>query len=75
MEMHGKFFSDQTGRFPKMPSEGVKYIMVVYDQDANAILAEALTSRLDHELLRAMTKIHEYLKQRGPDPSMQILDN
>ena len=64
-----------TGRFPKTSSKGAKYIMVVYDQDANAILAEALTLRSDHEILRAMTKIHEYLKQRGPDPSMQILDN
>ena len=69
------FFSDQTGRFPKTSSKGSKYIMVVYDEDANAILAEALNSRSEHELVRAMTKIHEYLKQRGVNPEIQILDN
>ena len=39
------FFSDKTGKFPKILSKGAKYIMIVYDQDTNATLAEALTSR------------------------------
>ena len=75
MEMTSKIFSDQTGRFPKTSSKGAKYVMIVYDYDSNAILAEALKSRAAHELLRAMTVIHEYLKQRGLRPSIQILDN
>ena len=73
--MTGKIFSDQTARFPKTSSKGAKYVMIVYDADSNAILAEALKSRSAHELLRAMTVIHEYLKHRGLRPAIQILDN
>jgi hypothetical protein len=35
----GQIYTDQTGRFPVVSSEGNKYIMVLYDYDSNAILA------------------------------------
>ena len=57
----GKLFTDQTGRFPKKSSRGMQYIMIAYDQDSNAILAEPIKSRAAHDLLRAMTSIHKYL--------------
>jgi hypothetical protein len=41
----GKVFSDQTGRFPQTSSRGNKYIMVFYDFDSSAILAEPMKSR------------------------------
>ena len=37
-----KTYSDQTGRFPQRSSHRNKYIMVMYDYDSNAILAEPL---------------------------------
>ena len=45
IEFTGKVSTDQTGSFPFTSSCGSKYIMVLYDHDSNAILAEPLTSR------------------------------
>ncbi len=71
----GQIHSDQTGRFPITSSRGSKYIMVVYDYDSNAILTEPLTSRTETELLRAYSKLHDYLTARGLKPALQRLDN
>jgi hypothetical protein len=71
----GQIYSDQTGRFPTTSSRGNKYVMIVYDYDSNAILSETLTSRTEAELLRAYTKIHTYLCDRGLKPQLQRLDN
>jgi hypothetical protein len=64
----GQKHSDQTGRFPITSSRGSKYIMVVYDYDLNAILTKPLTSRTETELLRAYSKLHDYLTARGLKP-------
>jgi hypothetical protein len=71
----GKVYSDQTGRFPQTSSRGNKYIMVFYDYDSSAILAEPLKSRSESELLRAFTKLHQTLADRGLQPALHILDN
>jgi hypothetical protein len=36
----GAIASDQTGQFPTISANGMKYIMVIYDYDSNAIIAE-----------------------------------
>jgi hypothetical protein len=38
----GQIYSDQTGRFPVTSSRGNQYIMIVYDYDSTAILAEPI---------------------------------
>jgi hypothetical protein len=73
--MTGKVFSDQTSRFPQTSSRGNKYIMIFYDYDSNAILAEPLKSRSESELLRAFTKLHQYLADRRLHTALHILDN
>ena len=75
IQITGKIFSDQTGRFPITSSRGNKYIMIVYDFDSNAILAEPLKSRTEIELVRAYTHLHSYLTSRVLKPSLQRLDN
>jgi hypothetical protein len=45
--------SDLTGRFPLQSSRGMNYVLVVYDYDSNAILAEPMRNRTDAEMLRA----------------------
>jgi hypothetical protein len=75
MSLAGKVFSDQTGRFPQTSSRGNKYIMIFYDHDSSAILAEPLKSRSESELLRAFQKLHEHLTERGLHPTLHILDN
>ena len=75
VEIKGKMFSDQTGRFSITSSKGNKYIMVMYDNDSNAILAEAIKNRSQQEIVRAQKKLHDYLTSRGFRPLVQILDN
>ena len=71
----GQIYSDQTGRFPVTSSRGNKYIMIVYDYDSTAILAEPLKNRSEQEILRAYSKLHQHLTDRGLKPQLQKLDN
>ena len=75
VELEGKVFTDQTGRFPINSSRGNKYVMVMYDNDTNAILAEAMKSRTQDEMVRAQAHLHGMLTKRGFKPHVQILDN
>jgi hypothetical protein len=70
-----QLYSDQTGRFPVTSSKGNKYIMIVYDYDSAAILAEPIKSRSEQEILRAYSKLHQYLMERSLKPQLQKLDN
>jgi hypothetical protein len=49
----GQIYTDQTGRFTVVSSKGNKYIMILYDYDSNAILAEPIKDRTSPELLNA----------------------
>jgi hypothetical protein len=40
-----QIYTDQTGRFPVVSIKGKKYIMVLYEYDGNAILAEPIKNR------------------------------
>ena len=75
IEITGKIYSDQTGRFPLTSSRGNKYIMLVYDVDSNSITTEPLKSRNELELLRAYSKIHAHLTSCGLKPVLGTLDN
>ena len=39
MDLTGKMYTDQTGRFPVTSSKGNKYILVAYHYESNAIHA------------------------------------
>ena len=75
IETTGQIYTDQTGRFPTTSSRGNKYIMILYDYDSNAILAKPLKSKSEGEMIRAYTKLHEYLPGRGLKLHLQKLDN
>ena len=75
VEVTGQVFTDQTGRFPVTSSKGSQYIMVLYDYDSNAILAEPMKNRSERELVQVYTKMHTYLCRRGLKPWLQKLDN
>jgi hypothetical protein len=75
IEATGQIYTGQTGRFPTTSSRGNKYIMILYDYDSNAILAEPLKSKSEGEMIRAYSKLHEYLSDRGLKPRLQKLDN
>ena len=46
VEIKGKVYSNQTGRFPTTSSKGNKYIMAMYNMDSNAILVEPLKKQI-----------------------------
>ena len=71
----GKISSDQTGRLPVTSSRGGKYIIVTVYYEIDAILADPLTSRANTELLHAVKKLYEHLKDRGLKPRLRMINN
>jgi hypothetical protein len=71
----GQIYTDQTGRFPVVSSKGNKYIMILYDYDSNAILAQPIKDRTAPELLRAFQVIEQELVSRGLKPKLMKLDD
>jgi hypothetical protein len=71
----GQIYTDQTGRFPVVSSKGNKYIMILYDYDSNAILAQPIKDRTAPELLRAFQVMEQELVARGLTPKLMKLDN
>ena len=67
--------TDLTGKFPVTSSKGNKYILILWDSDSNAILAEPMQNRTAAEHVRAYEVLHTFLSQRGCRPQLQRLDN
>ena len=61
----GKTYLDQTGQLPVTSSKRNKYTMIFYAYDANAILGEVMKLQIEAEILRAFTKMHNYLAANG----------
>jgi hypothetical protein len=62
-------------KYTLMSSKGNKYIMILYDYDSNAILAQPIKDRTDPELLRAFQVLEQELVVRGLKPKLMKLDN
>jgi hypothetical protein len=71
----GQIYTDPTGRFPVVSSKGNKYIMIFYDYDSNAILAQPIKNRAAPELLKAFQIMEQELVARGLKPKLMKLDN
>ena len=71
----GRVYTDQTGPFPVVSTQGIKATMILYDYDSNAILVEGITSRGKSELLRAYTTLLQRLVNSGLRPKIQRMDN
>jgi hypothetical protein len=71
----GQIFSDLPGRFVLPSSRGNNYLLVVYDYDSNAILAEPIKNRTATQIVSAYQRIHRQLVASGLRPSLQRLDN
>jgi hypothetical protein len=72
---NGVIYTDPTGAFPVTSQAGHKYLLVLYDFDLNAILAEPMKARSDNEALRAYEALYNTITARGCKPSLNILDN
>jgi hypothetical protein len=71
----GQIYTDKTGRLPVVSSKGNKYIIILYDYDSNAILAQPIKDRTSPELLRAFQVMEQELVARGLKPKLIKLDN
>jgi hypothetical protein len=71
----GQIYTDQTGRFPVVWSKVKKYIMILYDYDINAILAQPIKDRTAPELLKAFQFMEQELVARRLKPKLMKLDN
>jgi hypothetical protein len=71
----GQIYTDQTCRFPVVSSKGNTYIMILYDNDSNAILAQPIKDRTAPELLKSFQVMEQELVARGLKPKLMKLDN
>jgi hypothetical protein len=71
----GAIASDQRGQFPITSAQAMKYVMVVYNYDSNAIIAELLINYIAKELLQAYTSIYTPLVKWDLQPKLQHLHN
>jgi hypothetical protein len=71
----GQIYTDQTGIFTVMSSKGNKYIIILYDYDRNAILAQPIKDRTALELLKAFQAMEQELVGRGLKPKLMKLEN
>lgn len=75
IEVSGKVFSDQMGRFPVTLSKGNQYIMVMYNTDSNAILAEPIKIGCNRKLSGHNLTFTITLPIEDSNQKLQILDN
>ena len=75
MDTADQIAMDLTGKFPVTSSRGHRYLLIVWDGDSNAIIAEPMKNRSDNEYIRAYQLVVQYLTERGCKPKLQKLDN
>jgi hypothetical protein len=71
----GLLSTDQTGKFCILSNTGMRYVMILYNFDRNAILAEPLKNRTGIEIHLAYKKLHQLLISKGLRPQLQQMDN
>ena len=75
VDLSGKIYTDQTGRFPVTSSKVNKYILVAYHFVSNTIHAEPLKTISGLDLTAPYQKFHSLLTNRELRPHLHILDN
>jgi len=68
-------YGDLTGAFPYTSTRGAKYLYLMYDYDANAILVHPLKSRQGGEIKKAWEHLTSRLTKHGHVIKHFILDN
>ena len=75
IEITGRTFSDQTGRFVCPSISGNNYVFVLYDFDSNSIHALPIPTRKKEHIVSAFQKIVKRLTLKGFKPQLHKLDN
>jgi hypothetical protein len=58
-------YSDQTGMFPTVLSEGNKYVMVLHDVNGNSLWAEPMKNQVGSELILTRNWALTRMQQQG----------
>ena len=74
-DLKGYIATDLCGVYPTMSNRGMKYILVLYDYDSNAILAKAMKTNKGQAITDAYDELHTELTDAGITPILQYLDN
>ena len=74
-ELKGYIATDLCGVYPTMSNCCMKYILVLYDYDSNAILARAMKNNKGQAITTAYESIYNKLTEAGITPILQYFDN
>eukprot|EP00804_Cyclotella_cryptica_P006739 CCRYP_015699-RB/>CCRYP_015699-RB protein AED:0.19 eAED:0.21 QI:0/0/0/1/0/0/4/0/602 len=72
-DTHNTLYTDQTGWFPHLSSQGNRYQMLLYHVDS--IWAEPTKNKTEGELILARNRALQHMKACGIQPTRQVLDN
>ena len=75
VDVEGRLYSDQTGRFPLTSNKGNCYVVIFYAVDGNYIKSFPIKSRHRSQLLKAYDAVYAFLRVRGYRPQLHKLDN
>ena len=74
-ELKGIISTGQTGHFPIFSIMWMQYIMVLYNYDSNAILAQAYRSCIGQKIVDNYNKVYKCLQKAVVIPVIQQIDN
>ena len=74
-DTHSTLYSDQTGKFPHLSSQGNRYQMILYHVNSNSIWAEPTKNKTEGKLIIACNRALQRMKACGIHPTRQVLDN
>ena len=73
--MKNIMYTDQTGAFPIMSSQGNWYLMIICEINSNMILVQPMKNQSSHEMSNTCKKLMNQHKVGNTYPSKHILDN
>ena len=74
-ELKGYIATDLCGVYPTMSNCDIKYILILYDYNSNAILARAIKNNEGQAITTAYKSIYNKLMEAVITPILQYLDN
>ena len=68
-------YTDQTGKFPHLSSQGNRYQMILFHVDSNSIWVEATKNKTEGKMILGRNRALTRMKACGIIPKRQVLDN
>ena len=68
-------YTDQTGKFPHVSSQGNRYMMALAHIDSDSIWVEPMKNITEGEMMLARRRALQQMHSVGITPKLQVLDN